>query len=367
MKRAITIGVAAALTVVSAAAPAAANGYDDWIVPSCGTVTGDGTVTYTRTEGKTITPTSKRLSPVVYTTGLVALDRPDTLLSIANNRLSRSTDAGCTWRPLGQVNGSHVELVAAPGGSAYAWDREGNLSLTTAESRITPLTSPAPEVAGLGTDRNQAGRLRVADGDGQLHESADGGRTWQPVGVPAWPQSELLMVYTAVFDPADLDHVVLGSAGDARVTFDGGRTWSTATGMSEGGKVNVFSAAISAVAPNVVWAMGLNLKELDAGVPSGGRHIYMSSDGGRSFTPVVDHGAEITISNGPLLTTHPANPGVLYFEFGTGWAGTGTDLYRYDARANKVTTNHNNYDRVTSITFNPASPQLMYLGVAEES
>ncbi|SEG97955.1 hypothetical protein SAMN05444920_111125 [Nonomuraea solani] len=367
MKRAITIGVAAALTAVSAAAPAVAAGYDDWILPSCGTVTGDGTVTYTRTEGEKITPTSNRLRPVVYTTGLVALDSPGTLLSIANGRLSSSTDTGCTWRQIGQVSGSHTELVPASGGGAYAWDRDGNLSLARTTGGVTPLTSPASEVAGIGVDRNQGERLRAADGDGQLHESTDGGRTWKPIGVPAWPQSELLMVYTAVFDPKDLDHVVLGSAGDSRVTFDGGRTWTVATGMSSGGKVNVFSATISPVVGNLVWAMGLNLSELDAGAPSDGRHIYMSTDGGRSYVPVVDQNSDITIPNGPLMTAHPTNPTVLYFVFGTGWSGIGTDIYRYDGRQKKVTTNHNSYDRVTSIAFNPASPSVMYLGVAEES
>ncbi|GAA3567421.1 hypothetical protein GCM10022419_055240 [Nonomuraea rosea] len=372
MNKVLTIGLAAALAVLSAG-PAAADpeqagdGFDGsgrWRQPACETVTGDGTVTYTRNEGRTLVPTSKVLQPVVYTTGLVTLDRPGQLLSLSNNLLSRSDDAGCTWAPVSKVNGSHVELVAARGGRAYAWDRDGNLSLAT-PGGSTPLTSPAGEVAGLGADRLRADRLRVADGDGQLRESKDGGRTWRPVGVPAWPQSELLMVYTAVFDPYNLNHVVLGAAGvGARVTYDGGRTWRTASGL--GDRVNVFSAAISPAAPNVVYAMGLNLAELDAGVPSGGRHIYRSLDGGRHFTPIVDHGNEVTLQNGPPIAAHPTDPGVVYFTFGTGWSATGTDIYTYDSRSNRVTTRHNAYDRVTSITFNPANPRVMYLGVSEE-
>ncbi|WP_336204155.1 WD40/YVTN/BNR-like repeat-containing protein [Nonomuraea sp. LPB2021202275-12-8] len=208
----------------------------------------------------------------------------------------------------------------------------------------------------------------MADGAGQLYDSRDGGRTWRPVGVPAWPQSETLMIYTAVFDPYDLDHVVLGGSDTgARVTFDGGRTWAAATGLSaSGGRTNVFSAVISPAAPNVVYAMGLDLAELEAGVPSGGWHLYRSHDGGRRFTPVVDQGGDITLPNGPLLAAHPTDPGVLYFVWGTGWSGIGTNIYTYDSRRDRVTTRHNSYDRVTAIAFNPSAPRVMYVGVAEE-
>jgi hypothetical protein len=367
VNKTFTIGLATALTILSGIGPAAADGFHRWRQPACETVTGDGSVTFTRNGGRSIAPTSKTLEPVVYTRGLVTLDRPNVLLSVANNMLSRSMDAGCSWAPVGKLNGSNIELTAARGGQAYAWDRDGNLTLTTPDGG-TPLASPAAEVVGLGTDHRRGDHLRVADGDGQLHESRDGGRTWTPVGVPAWEQNELLMVYTAVFDPYDLNHVVLGAATEgARVTFDGGRTWTTSTGLGEAGtRVNVFSATISPAAPRVVYAMGLNLAELDAGAPSGGRHIYRSHDGGRHFTPVVDQGDEITLPNGPLLAAHPKDPGVLTFVWGTAWAGTGTYLYTYNARRGGVAVTRNGYDRVNSIAHNPSNPRVMYLGVAEE-
>ncbi|MEO3867577.1 hypothetical protein ABGB18_01970 [Nonomuraea sp. B12E4] len=369
MRKALTLGVATALAVLSAATPAVAadDGFRGWHQPRCTTVTGGGSVTFTRDEGKTITPTSEVLHPIVYTSGLVTLDRPDTLLALSNNLLLTSGDAGCSWTPVGKVNGSYIELVAARDGRAYAWDRDGNLSLVT-PGEITPLTSPAGRLRGLGTDRRRGDHLRAADGSGQLYDSRDGGRTWRPLGVPAWPQDDLLMVYTTAFDPDNLDHVVLGAAGHgARVTFDGGRTWKTSTGLGEeGAKVNVFSATVSPAKPNIVYVMGLNLAESDAGAPSDGRHIYRSSDGGRTFTPVVDQGNGITLSNGPVLAAHPKDPGVLYFEFGTAWAATGTDIYTYDFRRNRVTTRHNDYDRVTSFAFNPSNARVMYLGVAEE-
>ncbi|MFI6928066.1 sialidase family protein [Nonomuraea spiralis] len=375
MKKAFTIGLATALTVLSAATPAVArdqpsgDGFDGsgWSRPSCETVAGDGSMTYGWNDGKKIAPTTKPIRPVVYTTGLVALDRPNQLLAMSNRQLQASNDAGCTWTVVDEVKGSYIELVAARGGKAYAWDRDGNLSLATPEG-ATPLTGPGGDLIGLGVDRGNGDRLRTSDLEGQLHESQDGGRTWQPVGVPAWTPSKTRMSYTAVFDPRDLDHVVLGASDiGARVTFDGGRTWTSAAGLTDNGdKVSVFTAAVSPAAGNVVWAMGLNLTELDAGVPSGGRHIYRSDDGGRKFTPVVDQDQAITIPNGPLLAPHPKNSDVLYFDFGTGWSGIGTDIYKYDFRKNRVIINHNPYDRVPSIAFNPAHPNVMYLGVAEE-
>lgn len=372
MKKMITLGVAAAFAVLSVTPAVAADdpaagidAFGRWQQPHCETVTGDGSVTFTKDEGTTITPTSQALQPIVYTRGLVTLDRAGELLAMSNNVLLSSKDAGCTWTQVGKVQGSNITLTAARGGQAYAWDGDGNLSLVTPDG-ITPLTSPADEVAGLTTDPLRGDRLRVADGDGQLHDSRDGGRTWQAVGVPAFPQGELLMVYTAAFDPYNRNHVVMGAATEgARVTYDGGRTWRSSTGL--GSRVNVFSATISPAAPNVVYAMGLNLEETDANAPSGGRHIYRSLDGGHRFTPVVDQGDGITIPNGPLLAAHPKDPGVLYFVWGTGWSGIGTDIYRYDSRRDRVTTNHNSYDRVTSVAFNPANPKVMYLGVAEES
>ncbi|MEV0618299.1 hypothetical protein AB0I81_33585 [Nonomuraea sp. NPDC050404] len=337
-----------------------------WRQPRCETVTGDGSVTFTRDEGKTITPTSQALQPVVYTRGLVALDRPGRLLALSNNRVLASKDAGCTWTEAGEVTGSFPTLTAARGGRAYAWSQDGSLSLVTPDG-VTPLTSPAAEVAGLGTDLLRGDRLRVLDGDGQLHDSRDGGRTWRPAGVPAFPEDELLMIYTAAFDPYNLNHVVTGAAGDgARVTYDGGRTWSPAGGLSENGaRVNVFSATISPAAPNVVYAMGLVPSE--SGTPSDGRHLYRSLDGGLHFAPIVDQGGDVTLPNGPLLAAHPRDPGVLYFVWGTSWSGLGTNIYRYDSRRDRVTTNHNAYDRVTSIAFHPLNPKVMYLGVAEEA
>lgn len=375
MRKPLTIGLATALAVLVAAAPAAANvdptgsapdgdGAPGGSTPRCQTVTGDGSATFTRNEGRSIAPTSTALTPVVYTAGLVTLDRPGALLSVANNVLSSSSDAGCTWAPVAKIDGWYIKLAAASGDRAYAWDQDGNITLVT-PTGASPRTSPTGTVTGLGTDPLNGNHLRVSDWDGQLYDSGDGGNTWQPIGTAA---GSLTSFYTTAFDPANLDHAVVGGMSvGAQVTFDGGRTWTASAGLAaSAGQVNAFSIAISPASSNVVYAMALDIGELDAGVPSGGRHIYRSTDGGRHFTPVVDQNGEVTIVNGPLLVAHPTDPNIAYFVFGTSFAQYGTDIYRYDSERKQVSKTHNTYDKVNAIAFHPRMPQVMYLGVAEE-
>ncbi|GLY69298.1 WD40/YVTN/BNR-like repeat-containing protein [Amycolatopsis taiwanensis] len=329
-------------------------------------MTGDGSVTFTRNQGKVLTPTSQRLQPVTYTTGMAVLDQPNTLLAMENNTLLSSVDAGCTWKARGEIKGRHVALVPAGGDRAYAWDLDGGVSLAT-PAGVTPLTSPGVDLAGFAVDRRDSDHVRVADDLGRLYDSTDGGHTWTPIGVPGPPQGELTLVYTAAFDPSNVDHVVLGTMGTgAYATFDGGRTWTKSAGLGPGNNVNVFSGVISPAASDVVYVNGLNEAESNAGAPSQGRHIYKSTDGGRNFTPVVDQDSKVTLPNGPVMAADPRDPGAVYFVFGTYYQGYGTDIYKYNSNSRNVSVAHNPYDRVTSIAFHPQVPGLMYLGLAEE-
>ena len=47
--------------------------------------------------------------------------------------------------------------------------------------------------------------------------------------------------------------------------------------------------------------------------------------------------------------------------------GYGTDLYRYDQGTREVTLTHNSYSEIGAIAFHPGHPELMYLGLANES
>jgi hypothetical protein len=181
---------------------------------------------------------------------------------------------------------------------------------------------------------------------------------WVPVGVKAAADQYL---YTAAIDPADRRHVVTGAMSDGvSVTFDGGQTWQRSTRLSATGRVNAFSIAVSPADPGTVWAEGFDTAQTG----NGARHIWRSTDGGRSFRPVID-GTRVTLMKGTPRWPSPVNPDLLYFEFGTSFAG-GTDLDRLDDRLQKVTSQHNNHDGISSLAFHLTDPRLLYLGLAGE-
>ncbi|MBL8744092.1 MAG: hypothetical protein JNK04_23455, partial [Myxococcales bacterium] len=98
---------------------------NEWIVPTCTSITGTDAVTFTKDEGDTLTPGPGALHGVGYT-GLAALDTPNTLLAEHKGELLRSTDAGCSFQAIGTLEGGLFRITAAPGGRAYAWVDNGS-------------------------------------------------------------------------------------------------------------------------------------------------------------------------------------------------------------------------------------------------
>jgi hypothetical protein len=224
------------------------------------------------------------------------------------------------------------------------------------------LSGPVPGdgSAGFTVDPSDADHVVAVDKTGQLFQSFDGGTRWAARGTPAGGLGQF--AYDAAIDPADLDHVVVGTMSQGTwVTFDGGTTWQAAAGLGVPGQANGFSVAVSPADSATVWVEGYDLSQSG----NGARHIWLSRDGGRSFAPVLD-GNQVTLFNGTPLWPSPENADVLYFDFGTWFGGYGTDIYRYDAATGRVTVNHNSYDDVSSIAFNPANPRVLYLGLVEE-
>lgn len=354
-----TLVAALALLAMSAVTASPASAASAWHVPRCGEVAG-APVSFTWSDGAQLAKAPHPV-PVTYT-HLAALGTPNTLIATTSQSILRSTDAGCSWQELAAPGFLAQYDVAAAGDVAYVYGINDQPVYRVSGNEVTELLGPVlgDGTAGFAVDPSDPDHVLAVDKAGQLFESSDGGAGWAAVGTPAAGIGQF--AYDAAIDPANLDHVVVGTMSQgAWVTFDGGITWRAASGLGIPGHANGFSVAVSPADSATVWVEGYDLSQNG----NGARHIWLSRDGGLSFTPVLD-GNQVTLFNGTPLWPSPENSDVLYFDFGTWFGGYGTDLYSYDAATQRVTVNHNSYDDISSIAFNPANPQVMYLGLVEE-
>lgn len=278
--------------------------------------------------------------PDYYATfGLVNLALRGHVLMENAGTLRLSRDFACTWEDLAAIPAEHVplHLVAAPGGAAYGFTLNGSgfYEITTDGTRFTVTSHRAPtgNLLGVGVDPADARHVHAGGADGQIQESRDGGATWVRHGTPPGPVD---LAYRFAFDPADPRHAIFGAASvGGWVTFDEGASWSPIEGLSAtDGPVNLFNAVFSPADGNVAWAMALDIDQAD----SGGRHFYLSQDGGRTFTPEVDESPDVTITNGPEITPHPRRPLRFAWVFGSSFSGL--DIYQYDAQSGRLNKNH---------------------------
>ncbi|MBL8941796.1 MAG: hypothetical protein JNK45_01560 [Myxococcales bacterium] len=341
-----------------------------WTAPTCELVLGTGAVTFTFDEGATLTPMDQQIEPVTYTFGVAALGLPGAMLAGTGGRILASADAGCSWEDIGAANGEDTAAVilrAAGERRAYGFGDNRRLLVRVDGDddgwTITTLDSPTDGdngIVGLAVDPDAPDHVRLGDSLGQLWDSTDAGATWDALGLPAVDPGGL--AYRAVFDPQDLEHALFGLMVEGvRVTTDAGGEWADATGFGAG-NANGFNLAVSPAQPGLVWAEAYDLAEPDE---AAARHIYRSEDGGASFTAVVDSD-EATLYNGNPLFPHPTDPDVLYFVFGSNYAGYGTDVHRYDHATGEITITHNMWHDVAAIEFLPGDPGVMYFGLSIE-
>ncbi len=345
-----------ALTVLIALTPSYAGAADPgwfWNRPHCDTVYGDGSVTITESDGATLAPTTGKLRAVTYAK-VAALQEPNTLISIGQQTIQRSSDAGCSWQLLDKTPDdlSTYDVQPGPSDSAYVYSVNDQPIHRVHGSQITTVLGPVAG-GGLAALHAQPARLRVVAGDGQLYDSSNDGETWQRVGVP--PARDLFL-YDAVVDPRNPDHVVAGVMSDGvYVTFDGGRTWTRSRPVE---RVNAFSLAMSPADPSKVWMEGYDRDRST-------RFIWESTDGGLKFREVLDQ-SRADLINGNKMWASPVDPDLLYFSYGTSFANFGADLYRFVPSTGALTKQHNKNDGIPSLAFNPANPTILYLGLAEE-
>ncbi|WUI04160.1 hypothetical protein OHR68_20960 [Spirillospora sp. NBC_00431] len=343
-----------------------------WHSPRCETVTGDGSVSFTRDGGRTVAPTTGVLKPVTYVTGLVTLARPNHLLAVDDRgRLSRSRDAGCTWEGFAALPDRGTwSIIPTLDGSAYLWNFRGDRVYRVDGTRVTEGPAfDADRLGGLVTltaDRWRPWRLRGVTQLGRVLDSRDRGRSFRQIAAaPVEDAGPHFHVYDAKIAPSRLDQIVIGMGDLGGLTStDGGRTWRHIRIGRPGDQVNGFTVAMSPIDPRIVFIQGLNVTELYEGGPGGGRHLYRSDDGGRSFRPVIDQDSRVTITNGGLVVPSPWNRDLVYFEYGD--YATRTRLYTLNTRTRELSIARDPHDGIRSIAFNPGARDVMYLGFVEE-
>ncbi|HVZ36736.1 MAG TPA: hypothetical protein VG963_30115, partial [Polyangiaceae bacterium] len=162
--------------------------------------------------------------------------------------------------------------------------------------------------------------------------------------------------------PLDLNHAITPGLFGIYVTFDGGHQWLQSQGFVTRGEPVGYDAVIGPQDPMVWLVVGDNAAGSDPLAEP--VSIYLSRDGGLNFQRVLSATADNPFTTRTRLYVHPTNPDLLYFSFGSTEAQS--RLYRYDASTNTLTKQMWPYEQgvVSSIAFNPADTQYLYLGLS---
>ncbi len=197
-------------------------------------------------------------------------------LGAADGGVWKTTDAGITWKPLFNSQGSASigALAIAPSDGKVIWVGTGQIHQ----------------------------RWDIVDGDG-VYRSSDGGATWSHVGLKDTRHIGAIWV-----DPRNADVAVVAALGHVfgpnaeRGLFrteDGGQTWAHV--LSRGVDIGAADIAGDAATPDVLYASLWQVRRhpwLDYFQPpvGAGSGIVKSTDGGRTWAPVGGSG----LPAGPL-------------------------------------------------------------------
>jgi photosystem II stability/assembly factor-like uncharacterized protein len=209
-------------------------------------------------------------------------------VGLASGGVWKTTNRGTTWKPL--------------------FDEQGSYSIGCLA--IDPKNS---EVIWVGTGENQSQRS-VSFGDG-IYRSADGGSTWQNMGLMKSEHIAKILI-----DPrySDVLYVAaqgpLWAAGGDRGLFkttDNGKSWKPVLSVSE--NTGVTDVCFDPRDPDVLYAATYQRRRhvgvLIGGGPEAG--IHKSADGGKTWTKLTD-GLPTENMGRIALAVSPQKPDVIY-------------------------------------------------------
>jgi photosystem II stability/assembly factor-like uncharacterized protein len=209
--------------------------------------------------------------------------------------------------------------------------------------------------------------------NGGVWKTDDAGRTWQPIFDDQPTQS----VGTIVVAQSDPNVVYVGSGeglprpdlsvGDGVYkSTDAGRTW-THLGLRDAQQIPMI--AVDPTNPNRLFVAALGHPY----GPNRERGIYRSTDGGRTFIPVLQRGEDV---GGNDVDIDPSNPNVVYANLweqrqgpweNAAWTGNGGGLFKstdggdtWRPLANGLPLNTNQ----VNLAIAPSNPSRLYAAVA---
>lgn len=248
------------------------------------------------------------------------------------DRLSSETLAGLRFRSIGPAltsgriiafavnpsNRAHYFVASASGGvwktvnAGTTWtpvfDNEGSYSIGA-----IAMDPKNPNVVWVGTGENNSQRS-VGYGDG-LYKTEDGGKSWRKVGLEKSEHIAKILIH-----PRDTDIVYVaaqgplwGPGGDRGLykTTDGGKSWTKILDISE--NTGVTDIAMDPRAPDVLYAASWQRRRHVWTLINGGPEsaLYKTTDGGKNWVKL--RSGLPTVELGRIgLAVSPANPDIVY-------------------------------------------------------
>jgi photosystem II stability/assembly factor-like uncharacterized protein len=150
-----------------------------------------------------------------------------------------------------------------------------------------------------------------------LYHSTNGGRTWQSVAFPNAPGISKILL-----DPTDPKHIVVAVLGDVfapstqrgvYVSFDGGASFSKTLYLSE--QSGASDMAMDPKNPSIIYAGMWHVLRRPWSITSGGTGddgLYRSSDGGRTWKAITGNGFPVAPIGRIGVAIAPSQPNRIY-------------------------------------------------------
>ncbi|MGB6877515.1 MAG: hypothetical protein WBD87_15930 [Candidatus Acidiferrales bacterium] len=218
---------------------------------------------------RTLGPEGNRADAIVGEPGNPMVD----YVGAASGGIFKTTDGGLHWKPI--------------------FDKEDAMSIGA-----LAIAPSAHNIVWAGTGEAFYNRVATSIGDG-IYKSIDSGATWKHMGLENTGRIARIVV-----DPTNPDIVFAAAVGSGFApsqnrgvfrTTDGGKTWQRVLFVDE--NTGAADVAMDAHNPQTLlagtWQLTIHTWDLHSGGPGSG--IFISHDGGTTWTRIVGHG----------LPTHP--------------------------------------------------------------